>query len=86
MCANCLRYIGSAPDIAGQGKVNPVAAILSVAMLLKYSLNLHEESKAVEDAVRNVIEAGITTGDIGGKNSTTEVGDATAEEVKKLLA
>ncbi|KAK6540015.1 3-isopropylmalate dehydrogenase [Orbilia ellipsospora] len=77
---------GSAPDISGKGIVNPVASILSIAMLLKYSLNLHKEAQAVEDAVRNTIEAGIKTGDIGGKSSTKEVGDATVEELKKLLS
>ncbi|KAF3926803.1 hypothetical protein ABW20_dc0100591 [Dactylellina cionopaga] len=77
---------GSAPDISGKGIVNPVAAILSVAMLLKYSLNLHEEAKAIETAVRNTIEAGTKTGDIGGKNSTSEVGNAVVEELKKVLS
>ncbi|KAF3913931.1 hypothetical protein ABW21_db0206153 [Orbilia brochopaga] len=77
---------GSAPDISGKGIVNPVAAILSIAMLLKYSLNLHDESKAVEDAVRNTIEAGTKTGDIGGKSSTSQVGDAIVEELKKILS
>ncbi|KAK6524902.1 3-isopropylmalate dehydrogenase [Arthrobotrys megalospora] len=77
---------GSAPDISGKGIVNPVASILSIAMLLKYSLNLHEEAKAVEDAVRNIIESGVKTGDIGGTSKTSEVGDAVAEEIKKLLS
>ncbi len=54
-------------------------------MMLKYSLHLPAESKAVEDAVRNVIEKGIRTKDIGGTNSTVEVGDAVAEELKKVL-
>jgi len=76
---------GSAPDISGQGIVNPVGTILSVAMLLKYSLNLHAEAKAVEEAVKRVIEAGIRTKDIGGTSSTTEVGDAVAAELKKVL-
>jgi len=80
-----LMCIGSAPDISGQGIVNPVGTILSVAMLLKYSLNLHAEAKAVEEAVKRVIEAGIRTKDIGGTSSTTEVGNAVAAELKKLL-
>jgi 3-isopropylmalate dehydrogenase len=79
------RTIGSAPDIAGQGIVNPVAAILSIAMLLQYSLNRPAEAKAIEVAVRNVIEAGIRTGDIGGKAKTTEVGDAVVAELEKVL-
>ncbi|KAF3929617.1 hypothetical protein ABW19_dt0210426 [Dactylella cylindrospora] len=77
---------GSAPDIAGKGIVNPVAAILSTAMLLKYSLNLHDEAKAIEEAVKVTIEAGIKTGDIGGKSSTSEVGDATAKALKDILS
>lgn len=78
--------IGSAPDISGQGIVNPVGTILSIAMMLKYSLNLPVEAKAVEDAVRFTIEKGVRTKDIGGSSSTVEVGDAVAEELKKVLA
>ncbi|KAI4145143.1 MAG: hypothetical protein LQ340_006389 [Diploschistes diacapsis] len=77
---------GSAPDIAGKGVVNPVAAILSMAMLLQYSLCLPAEAKAIEEAVRRTIEAGIRTKDIGGSASTTEVGDAVAKELTKVLA
>lgn len=76
---------GSAPDIAGKGIVNPVAAILSTAMMLLYSFNMKKESIAVEDAVKNVIESGISTSDIGGKASTKEVGDAVAKELEKVL-
>ncbi|KAL2441818.1 3-isopropylmalate dehydrogenase [Exophiala dermatitidis] len=76
---------GSAPDIAGKGVINPVATILSVAMMLLYSLNMPRESKLVEEAVRNVIERGVTTRDIGGENSTKEVGDAVAAELEELF-
>jgi 3-isopropylmalate dehydrogenase len=76
---------GSAPDIAGQGVINPVAAILSVAMLLLYSLNMPRESVLVEQAVRIVIDQGIMTKDIGGSNSTVEVGDAVAKELESLF-
>jgi 3-isopropylmalate dehydrogenase len=62
-----------------------VAAILSVAMMLQCSLKLPAEAQAIETAVRNVIEAGIRTGDIGGKSSTREVGDAVAAELEKVL-
>lgn len=55
---------GSAPDIAGQGKANPIAAILTVAMLLRYSLGLHQEAGAIEAAVEQVIEAGNRTEDL----------------------
>ncbi|KAJ5991967.1 3-isopropylmalate dehydrogenase A [Penicillium sp. IBT 35674x] len=76
---------GSAPDIAGKGIVNPVAAILSVAMMLQYSFGMFDDAKIIEKAVSNVIEAGVRTGDIGGKATTTEVGDAVAAELAKLL-
>ena len=66
--------------------MNPVAAILSTAMLLQYSLNLLAEAKAVEEAVRRTIDKGVRTGDIGGKASTSEVGDAVAAELEKVLS
>ncbi len=81
-----IEVAGSAPDISGKGLVNPVAAILSVAMLLEYSLNLPKEAKAVEEAVRRTIDGGARTKDIGGKASTAEVGDAAAEELTKILS
>jgi 3-isopropylmalate dehydrogenase len=76
---------GSAPDIAGQGVINPIAAILSVSMMLLYSFNMPRESALVDTAVRMVIERGVTTKDIGGTSSTKEVGDAVAEQLGKLL-
>ncbi|KAJ5167303.1 uncharacterized protein N7482_006084 [Penicillium canariense] len=76
---------GSAPDIAGKGIVNPVAAILSVAMMMQYSFGMIDEARIIEKAVSNVIEAGVRTGDIGGKATTVEVGDAIAAELEKLL-
>ncbi len=86
----CVRHrsppVGSAPDISGKGVVNPVAAILSTAMLLQYSLNLPKEAKAVEEAVQKTIDRGVRTKDIGGKASTSEVGDAVAHELAKILS
>lgn len=76
---------GSAPDIAGKGIVNPVAMILSTAMMLQYSFNLPDEAKAVEEAVKNTIESGVRTKDIGGTAGTKEVGDRVAEELRKIL-
>lgn len=76
---------GSAPDISGQGVVNPIGTILSVAMMLKYSLNLQPEATAVEEAVRRTIENGVRTQDIGGTSSTSEVGDAVAAELRVVL-
>lgn len=76
---------GSAPDISGKGIVNPIGTILSVALMLLYSLNLPAEARAIEEAVRRTIDAGVRTKDIGGSNSTTEVGDAVAKELEKVL-
>ena len=55
---------GSAPDIAGKDIANPIATILSGAMMLKYSFGLQEEAKCIEDAVTKVLNAGYRTGDI----------------------
>jgi 3-isopropylmalate dehydrogenase len=71
---------GSAPDIAGQGIANPLATILSVAMLLRYSLNLTVEADAVENAVNRVLEQGLRTKDIATDGdtvvNTVEMGNA----------
>ncbi|KAI0461639.1 3-isopropylmalate dehydrogenase [Komagataella kurtzmanii] len=75
---------GSAPDL-DKGKVNPVATILSAAMMLRLSLNLTEEANALEKAVGQVLDSGIMTGDLGGSNSTTEVGDAISKAVVDIL-
>lgn len=55
---------GSAPDIAGQNKANPIATILSVAMMLRYSFDMIAEADAIENAVNKVLEEGYRTGDI----------------------
>jgi 3-isopropylmalate dehydrogenase len=60
---------GSAPDIAGQGKANPIGMLLSLSMLLRYSLQLEEEAKAIEIAIDAVLADGLCTGDIAGENS-----------------
>ncbi len=57
---------GSAPDIAGQNKANPIATILSVAMMLRYSFGLMEEADCIEKAVDRVLNAGWRTADLGG--------------------
>ena len=70
---------GSAPDIAGQGIANPIASILSVALMLRYSLGLIEEAARVEKTVAQVLEKGYRTADITTPGSirvsTTEMGD-----------
>ena len=55
---------GSAPDIAGQNKANPIATILSAAMMLRYTFDLDKEAQAVEDAVKSVLQDGYRTIDI----------------------
>ncbi|OYX04798.1 MAG: 3-isopropylmalate dehydrogenase [Thiotrichales bacterium 32-46-8] len=73
---------GSAPDIAGQGLANPIATILSAAMMLRYSLNAPEQAARIEAAVGKVLDAGLRTGDIWTegcqKVSTSQMGDAIA--------
>jgi len=73
---------GSAPDIAGMGKANPVGMILSAAMMLRMSLGLDHEAMVLERAVLDTITAGITTSDLlGGTASTSSFGDAVAQRV-----
>lgn len=76
---------GSAPDIAGQNIANPIATILSVAMMLRYSLGFEEEAKAVETAVRQVLDGGVRTRDLGGDQSTTQIGDKVTETLGPIL-
>ena len=76
---------GSAPDIAGRGIVNPVGTILSVAMMLRYSLRLPRDADAVEAAVRAAIDNGARTRDIGGQASTQDMGDAVVRELERIL-
>ena len=74
---------GSAPDIAGKGIANPLATILSTAMMLRYSFNLESEAKDIEDAVVKVLEKGYRTGDIKSEGTilvgTKEMGALVAE-------
>ncbi|MEL7109432.1 MAG: 3-isopropylmalate dehydrogenase [Pseudomonadota bacterium] len=67
---------GSAPDIAGQGKANPCAAILSLEMALRWSLGRADAADKLFAAVGRALEGGARTGDIGGTISTQEMGDA----------
>lgn len=72
---------GSAPDIAGQGKANPIACILSFAMALRYSFDAGAEADRVEAAVQTVLADGLRTADLMGPEggspvSTAEMGDA----------
>lgn len=78
---------GSAPDIAGQNKANPIATILSAAMMLRYSFSLEKEANMIEDAVAKVLEDGFRTADIIGMSdktplSCTEMTDKVIEYIK----
>lgn len=76
---------GSAPDIAGQNIVNPIATILSVAMMLRYSFDLEKEAKEIENAVTKVLDKGYRTKDIyigkGNIIGTKEMGDLICKEI-----
>ncbi|WP_226636433.1 3-isopropylmalate dehydrogenase [Novosphingobium profundi] len=67
---------GSAPDIAGKGLANPMATILSAAMMLRHSFGLEAEAVRIEDAVAAALAEGIKGGDLGGTAGTVEIGDA----------
>lgn len=77
---------GSAPDIAGKGIANPIATILSVAMMLKYSFGMEDASTLIENAVEKVLNKGFRTADIAKPNerkiSCTEMGQAVLAELK----
>ncbi|MEN9396353.1 MAG: 3-isopropylmalate dehydrogenase [Pseudomonadota bacterium] len=77
---------GSAPDIAGQGIANPLATILSAAMMLRFSLNLSEHADRIEAAVKSVLSQGLRTTDIHSAGttrvSTREMGDAVVRAMK----
>ena len=67
---------GSAPDIAGQGRANPLAAILSLAMLLRHSLGRPGDAERVEQAVAATLRTGPHAHDLGGSATTDAIGDA----------
>src|SRR5580658_5749863 len=80
---------GSAPDIAGKGVANPLACILSFAMMLRYSFDMAEEADLVENAVRSALAAGARTNDIRDAShtgiGTREMGDAVLRELEKSV-
>ena len=80
---------GSAPDIAGSDRANPLGAILSAAMLLRYGLGLMAEADAVQRAVRTVLDSGVRTADLAGPGSkiatTREVGERVADLVSHVV-
>ncbi|MCD1259399.1 3-isopropylmalate dehydrogenase [Paenibacillus athensensis] len=78
---------GSAPDIAGQGIANPIATILSVALMFRLTFGYHDAAQAIEDAVKEVLDAGHRTGDIAVDKSkaigTTAMGDLIVSAIRK---
>lgn len=72
---------GSAPDIAGQGKANPMATILSAAMMLRHSFGLEAEAARIEDAVARALKDGIRGGDLGGSLGCEAIGKAVCERL-----
>lgn len=72
---------GSAPDIAGKGLANPMATVLSAAMLLRHSLGLEAEAARIEAAVARALADGVRGGDLGGTMGTVAIGDAILERL-----
>jgi 3-isopropylmalate dehydrogenase len=77
---------GSAPDIAGKDLANPIATILSAAMMLRYSLDMAEQADRIEAAVQTVLQQGLRTGDIMSEGCRrvlcSEMGDAVRAALK----
>jgi len=77
---------GSAPDIAGKDQANPIAAILSVAMMLRHTFHLYDPALALEAAVRNVLKEGYRTMDLAADHtqavSSSRMGDLIAERIE----
>ena len=79
---------GSAPDIAGRNRANPIAAIASAALMLRYSLRLETAASAIETAIEKVLKRGYRTPELPGKSrpiSTSRLGDLIAETTQKIL-
>ncbi len=79
---------GSAPDIAGRNRANPVAAIASAAMMLRHSFRMETEAQAIETAIEKVLKRGHRTPDLPGKSravTTSRMGDLIAEATQKIL-
>lgn len=79
---------GSAPDIAGRNRANPIAAIASAALMLRYSFRMENVAEAIETAIAKNLKRGVRTAELPGRRrpvSTSRVGDLVAQETKKLL-
>ena len=81
---------GSAPDIAGKNIANPLATILSLAMMFKYSFGYAKEGDLIEKAVENILNSGVRTADIAkageARVSCSEMGDKIIQELRKVTA
>ena len=77
---------GSAPDIAGEGKANPIAMIMSIAMMLRLSFGLEAEAAAVEGAVRSALASGLRTADIAAAGGTLVSTQALGAAIEQALA
>jgi 3-isopropylmalate dehydrogenase len=87
-CALYEPVHGSAPDIAGRNRANPIAAIASAALMLRYSFRMETAASAVEAAIERVLKRGVRTGELPGKSrpvSTSRMGDLIAETTRKIL-
>jgi 3-isopropylmalate dehydrogenase len=73
---------GSAPDIAGTGKANPLAMILSAALMLRHGLDMEAEAARIESAVDRALDRGLRTADLGGSAGTVEAADAVLGELQ----
>ncbi|MGD1155551.1 MAG: 3-isopropylmalate dehydrogenase [Terriglobia bacterium] len=79
---------GSAPDIAGRNRANPIASIASAALMLRYSLRMETAAAAIEEAIEKVLKRGVRTAELPGKKrsvTTTRMGDLIAETTQKTL-
>lgn len=77
---------GSAPDIAGKGVANPIAQILSSAMMLRFSFDMEDEARSIENAVREAIRAGARTGDIAGPGERAISTEEMKQEIVSRIA
>jgi 3-isopropylmalate dehydrogenase len=79
---------GSAPDIAGRNRANPVGAIASAALMLRYSFHMETAAKAIETAIERVLKRGVRTAELPGKGrpaTTSRMGDLIADATRKIL-
>ncbi len=77
---------GSAPDIAGQGRANPLATILSAAMMLRHSFGLEAQAAMIERAVYRALDSGARSADLGGQDTTVQMGDAVLRALEVEMA